>query len=123
MSRMTKQKRLMHDEIASFSAFFDASELHARLASKGLSLATIYRFLNALEEEGSIHSFVCENKKIYSLHQTNHAHFHCEKCGKVKHVSIANVDFLNTLVEDDVCHFQIELTGTCAHCKRISLKR
>src|SRR3989344_7961913 len=84
--RMTNQKKILNDEVKRFNSFFDAPTLHKKLRSKNIGLATIYRFLNALEQEGSIHSFTCENRKIYSTDKTSHAHFRCERCGKSKHI-------------------------------------
>ena len=120
MERMTKQKKLLHDEINKLSSFFDAYQLHAQIIKKDkrLGLATIYRFLNALENNGEIHSFICDNKKIYSNNKKSHAHFTCEQCGILKHIHIKNADFLNEFVEDEICHFQIELAGICSKCKK-----
>ena len=123
MRRMTNQKKMMHGEIKKFSMFFDAYGLHERVSKKNskLGLATIYRFLNSMESTGEIHSFVCGKTKIYSNSETSHAHFKCESCGKVRHLKIKNVDFLKEFLEDEVCHFQIELAGVCAKCRKKSL--
>ncbi len=119
MRRLTSQKKLIADEISKLNSFFDAYELHKFVEKRDrkIGLATIYRFLNSLETEGSIHSFVCDNKKIYSNSKTSHTHFRCEKCNKLEHIKVKNVDFLD-LVEYDICHFQIELVGVCKGCKR-----
>lgn len=124
MQRMTRQKKLLFETAQTFSSFFDAYELHAKTMKldKRIGLATIYRFLTTMENDGEIHSFMCGNKKIYSNNKKSHAHFRCEKCGKVKHIDIKNVDFLNES-RDEVCHFQIELSGLCAACKVDSTKR
>ena len=120
MPRMTNQKKILYEEIKKFSSFFDAYRLHSRIIKKDqrIGLATIYRFLNTLESDGNIHSFMCDNKKIYSNDKTSHAHFKCEKCGKLKHMKIKNADFLSESIDDDICHFQIELTGICSECKK-----
>ena len=119
MRRMTNQKKLLFAELKLCSAFFDAYKFHARVAkkNKGIGLATIYRFLNTLEADGEIHSFSCDNKKIYSHGSKSHAHFKCEKCGSIKHLKIRNVDFLKEFIADEICHFQIELTGMCEPCR------
>lgn len=119
MRRMTKQKRILYEEIKQFSSFFNAYELHARVVKKdqSIGLATVYRFLNTLESDGGIHSFMCDKKKIYSNNKRSHTHFKCEKCGNIKHIQIKNVDFLHQLVNAEICHFHIELSGTCSKCK------
>lgn len=119
MARMTKQKNLLHTEVKASRSFFDAYKLHSNVQRKDkkIGIATVYRFLNNLEAKGEVHSFICDNKKVYSNNKTSHAEFKCEECGKLKHVKIDNVDFLNKLTDDYVCHFQIELTGLCSSCK------
>ena len=119
MKRMTWQKRLLSEAVKSFSSFFDAYELYEKIAKKekGIGLATIYRFLNALEQEGEVHSFLCGTKRVYSNNKKSHAHFRCEKCGNLKHIKIKNVDFLNESLHDEICHFQIELSGICSGCR------
>ena len=114
-----KRKRIIQGEIRGFSAFFDACELHSKVIKKDkrIGLATIYRFLKSEEKTGTLHSFLCKNKKIYSIHTTNHAHFTCEKCQTTKHLKIKNIDFIKGILDDDICHFQIELTGLCSTCK------
>src|SRR3989344_4068314 len=117
MRRLTNQKKSISEEITKLNSFFDAQMLYEiiKKKDKNIGLATIYRFLNSLEKDGNIHSFVCDNKKIYSNKKTNHAHFRCEKCNKLEHIKVKNVDFLD-LVEYDICHFQIELVGVCKGC-------
>ncbi|MBS3136600.1 transcriptional repressor [Candidatus Woesearchaeota archaeon] len=123
MGRQTSQKKILIDGIMQFNSFFDAYMLHKSISGKSrLSLATTYRFLNSMESEGRIHSYVCNSKKIYSLHEKSHSHFKCEKCGKVKHIKIKNLDFLAGILDDEICHFQIELSGKCSDCKGQDLK-
>lgn len=116
MQRMTKQKRVLHEAIQQMDGFFNAQELHSNVKTKRIGLATVYRFLADLDAKSQIHAFICENKKIYSVSKKSHAHFTCERCGDVKHIKIQNVDFLQE-AKDDVCHFQLELSGVCSECK------
>jgi len=113
MPRITKQKIALYNQIKQLTSFFNAYELQKNTK---LGLATIYRFLNDAEKNGEIHSFVCNNKKIYSNNKTSHTHFTCEKCNKTKHITIKNVDFLKE-INDDVCHFQIDAVGICEECR------
>src|SRR3989338_8942667 len=108
MRRTTMQKKILSKEIRGLSSFFNAYELSARIVKKNkrIGLATIYRFLNTLEKDGSIHSFLCGSKKIYSNNKKSHAHFKCERCGKIKHVTIRNIDFLLGTLGYEISHFQ-----------------
>ena len=119
MARMTKQKQVMHDELAKFSSFFDAYELHEKVAKKNskIGIATVYRFLNNLEDSGGVHSYLCDNKRIYSFGKKSHIHFTCENCNAKKHIDLKNVDFLKEVVDERICHFQIDLSGLCKNCR------
>jgi len=116
---MTSQKKILLQEIKKIPSFFDAYEFHNRISkiNSKIGLATIYRFLNRLEADGEIHSFICDNKNIYSNSKKSHAHFRCEKCGQIKHIQVKKVDFLNESLKGEICHFQIELCGLCQECK------
>ncbi len=109
----------MHGELQKMTTFFDAYEFHSRISGKDLHLgiATVYRFLNDIEKKGEIHSYLCENRKIYSLNKNNHIHFTCEECGGKKHLPLKNVHFLKEIVTGEICHFQIDIKGICRECK------
>ncbi len=118
MKRMTKQKKILHNALNSFKSFFNVEDLHAKIEPYNLGIATVYRFLKNLEENQEIHSYICNNRKIYSLHKQSHIHFTCEKCNQKKHLDVKNVDFLHHITEDEVCHFQIDVHGVCGKCKK-----
>ncbi|MBI2667124.1 transcriptional repressor [Candidatus Woesearchaeota archaeon] len=114
MARQTKQKQILTDALKKLDLFFDAFELHQRVAKSRIGIATVYRFLKQLEEKEEIHAFLCNDQKIYSLNKKNHAHFTCEICGKIEHLNIKKVDFLR--VSGKACHFQLDVKGKCNGC-------
>ena len=118
MKRSTQQKQLIMQEITNFNSFFNAEELYHEAAKKNpkIGLATIYRLLNDLTKNGEIHSFQCNRKTLYSSSKMNHCHFTCENCGERIHIDIKKLDFMDALVEGEVCHFQIDVTGVCKRC-------
>ncbi len=113
---MTKQKHVLYDAIKSFTTFFDAAQFHKKVETKNIGIATIYRFLNNLEARGEIHSYICNNRKIYSIGVRNHTHFTCKQCGKTIHINIKNIDFIKNVALGEVCHFQLDITGVCKKC-------
>ena len=115
MARLTKQKKLLMEQINKADHFFTAEELYFEIKKK-VGIAAIYRFLNNLEKSKEIHSYSCNNKKIYSLDKLNHAHFICDNCGSIKHLNLNKADFLQELVKGKVCHFQLDITGICENC-------
>jgi len=115
MARLTKQKQLLASKVKAFSSFFTAEELYAQL-NKIVGIATIYRFLGSLEKSGDIHSYLCQNRKIYSLNKLNHVHFICEKCRNIEHLKLNRIDFIKEAIKGQVCHFQLDITGICENC-------
>ena len=119
-SRQTHQKEIINEEIKKFSSFFTADELleKANKKDKKIGIATIYRFLKEAVNSGTLHSYTCERKTIYSLGKKSHCHFICEKCGKIEHIEIKNIDFIKKQISGSVCHFQIDVTGICEKCEK-----
>jgi len=117
--RKTNQKKLIEEEIKSLHSFFDAEKLYMRVSKKNkkIGIATVYRFLKKLTEEGKIHSYSCNRKIIYSTNVRSHCHFICENCGNIKHINLKKLDFLQKEVKGDICHFQIDITGVCEKCQ------
>ena len=88
-----------------------------------MNKTTVYRILERLENEGTIHSFTGTNglKWYAKCHECNadkhndiHPHFECKDCGKVEclevNISIPKIDNRNIQSAD------ILLTGQCADC-------
>ncbi len=120
MNRKTNQKKLIEKEIKNFQSFFDAEKLYKKVSerNKKIGVATVYRFLKKLTEEGRIHSYSCKRKMVYSSDIKSHSHFICEKCGEIEHIKLKKLDFMQNEIKGDICHFQIDITGVCENCKK-----
>jgi Fe2+ or Zn2+ uptake regulation protein len=81
-----------------------------------IGIATVYRFLKDLRKKKELHSYVCERRMIYSRDKNNHCHFICQKCETVTHFNIDKIDFLQTKIKGEICHFQIDVHGVCDRC-------
>jgi len=116
--RMTKQKKILQQELEKLTSFFDTEELYHKAAKldSTIGIATVYRFLKNCAEKGDVHSYLCKRKTIYSTNKKNHCHFTCENCGDVKHINIKNIDFVQ--LKEKICHFQVDMTGICDKCAR-----
>ena len=88
-----------------------------------MNKTTVYRILERLEQEGTIHSFTGSNGlKWYAKcssctkhhHDDTHPHFQCRDCGKVEclDVSIKIPSIQNHSIEST----DVLLTGQCAEC-------
>ena len=117
-SRNTKQKELVEYEINKLKSFFTAEELFEKVKKKDsrIGLATVYRILKKLRDNHELHSYLCERKTIYSKEEKCHSHFICQKCNKIIHFDIDNINFLKKKIKGNICHFQIDVSGVCEKC-------
>lgn len=117
--RETRQKKAIEQLINNTHSFFTAEDIHRKLLKENpkLGIATVYRFLKDLQKERAIHSFTCERKNLHSKKGKSHCHFVCELCGLRRHIEIDKVDFLKKNIDEEICHFQIEVSGICKNCK------
>jgi Fur family ferric uptake transcriptional regulator len=87
--RMTAQRRLIIEILESSREHLDAEALHlrAREQDDSVSLATVYRTLNMLEEAGLVQqrylSREHERKTYEPLHVDEEYHFTCRICRRV----------------------------------------
>ncbi len=121
ISRNTKQKELIKNELKSFKSFFAAEDLYKKVKNKDekIGIATVYRMLNELSKGEKLHSYLCGNKTVYSTGSRNHFHFICEKCSKVSHIEVKNIDFIKKKIKRNICHMQIDIYGVCDNCAKI----
>jgi Fe2+ or Zn2+ uptake regulation protein len=82
-----------------------------------ISLATIYKNINALKEENVISEICLHQKPKFEISKEPHAHFICKKCGKVEDISFSEI--MNEEVEKRYPNSQKELYiyGICKDCK------
>lgn len=113
LTRNTRQKTIIENEIKSIKTFFSSEELleKTRKKDKTIGIATIYRNLKELKNNGSIYSYKCSGKTIYSNNKNSHCHFECINTGKIIHFEIENIDFLKNKIPGDIASFQLEIKG------------
>jgi len=88
-----------------------------------LSLATVYKNLNLMCEKDFVSEVKIPNQKsVYELTKTEHAHIVCVKCGTILDL-ILNTDDLvtniKTTTDYDILSSVIVLNGICPRCKDI----
>ncbi|PIN75375.1 hypothetical protein COV18_04265 [Candidatus Woesearchaeota archaeon CG10_big_fil_rev_8_21_14_0_10_37_12] len=120
ISRQTKQKQIISEELHKFQDFFTAEELYLSIRKKQptIGIATIYRFLKGLVKQKQLHTYTCERRTIYSKQHTEHSHFICQRCQGVQHFTVKDISFLKPNQYGKLCHFQIELHGICKECAK-----
>ena len=86
---MTRQRRLIVEELARTRSHPTAEELHTRLRHRipRLSLGTVYRNLELLVTAGSIGRLSDGKGRMhFDARPESHAHVRCEVCGRIEDV-------------------------------------
>jgi Fur family ferric uptake transcriptional regulator len=110
--------------LQSSSDFVSAQQLHARMAAAGerVGLATVYRALQAMAEEGDLDVVrTPDGESTYRrCSPTHHHHLTCRECGRTVEIDASDTERWVRRVSEshgfrDVEHV-IELFGRCADC-------
>lgn len=104
-----------------------AQALHARLARRAGApgLATVYRTLQALAQEGLARTFPAgEGELAYKRCEPgHHHHLICERCGSVVEIPACEVEGWASSVAHRrgfaVTAHQADIYGVCAACRRV----
>lgn len=71
-------------------------ELYAEIKKEypSISLATVYKNLNTLQEQGLVVEVNIANKKTcYDIYEQEHIHVVCDQCGGIEDMSFEEVEF------------------------------
>lgn len=88
-----------------------------------ISLATVYKNLNTLQEQGLVVEInVANQKTCYDIYEERHIHIICSKCGNIEDMSFqdANLDEYQEKLEKKMGNI-IDHLAVCAHvstCKK-----
>jgi Fur family ferric uptake transcriptional regulator len=124
-ARGTRQAQALAAALAGLPGFCSAQEIHAELRRKGehVGLATVYRHLQALSEQGSVDAIRdASGELLYRQCGTtvHHHHLTCRNCGRSVEVEGRAVEQWAERVAaeagfTDVGH-TVELFGLCPEC-------
>lgn len=124
---MTRRKTQLRDSIYELINHSDghmtADQVHALLRADGVSIgiATVYRNLNVLFEDGKINRVKHPDYGfIYDKNLHPHNHFICSQCGKVidvdVDVSVSDIESINKALEGKVLSHTVFFEGLCKDC-------
>jgi Fur family ferric uptake transcriptional regulator len=122
MGRRTEQRDAIVEALRASDRAVTAQELHGQLA--GVGLATVYRNLQRLADEGDADTLRRENGEIAFLlcGAGHHHHLTCRVCGRVEQVRDCRLDDWARDVATGHGFSQVEhhaeLVGVCAACSR-----
>ena len=121
----SKQRNLILNTLRENSTHPTAENIYTLLkeANPKLSLATVYRNLNQLAQQGILRQIKGLDDSIHFDHQLHpHYHFLCQCCGKVYDVPESVAPCIDKSVEDvlnaTVIHHEMSFIGVCSDCKK-----
>lgn len=123
MERNTRQRSAIRDAIALAQRPLLPQEVleHAQREAPGLGIATVYRNIKALVDEGALHPVHLpgENVRYELVGQHHHHHFQCKLCDRVFDVHACPGD-LSRLAPPGftVDDHDLTLYGRCNECAR-----
>ncbi|MGN6445039.1 Fur family transcriptional regulator [Amnibacterium sp.] len=124
MKRRTWQRAAVQDALAGRDDFVSAQALHSQLRADGspIGLATVYRALADLAEEGEADSLQAEGESLYRacVSPGHHHHLICRTCGRTVEIEADDIEAWAAGVAaangfTDPQHV-VDVFGTCAAC-------
>lgn len=127
MKRQTKQRDEVREALASVDGFVSAQELHQQLRDAGSSigLATVYRTLTALVDQGEADPLTHSGETVYRACQPgHHHHLVCRGCGLAIEISAKPVEAWARSVAADHGFASpdhiVDVFGLCPECQKTS---
>lgn len=127
MKRNTWQRDAVRSALADNENFVSAQALHAALREEGSSigLATVYRALTDLAEEGEADSLQQEGEALYRACTPGNHHHHliCRKCGLTVEIEATAVeDWARQVAKHHGftrAEHVVDVFGLCEQCSRL----
>ncbi len=125
--RMTRQRRVILEELRKLNNHPSADELYERVRAylPRISLGTVYRNLEILTELGEIQTLeLSGSMKRFDGVAKKHYHIRCVQCGRVDDAPIAPLN----QIEDElygatvftITGHRLEFTGLCPKCSKLA---
>ena len=121
--KVTPQRVAIVEELFK-NGHMNIDDLYKKLLSKfpSVSLATIYKNINAMVEKVFLSEVKIPNSKsVYELVKTEHAHLVCSCCGNIEDIMLdpsSIISEVSTLSSFKIDSTNIVLSGICPKCKK-----
>lgn len=121
MSRRTEQRQAILEALRASDRPVSAQELHGELG--GVGLATVYRNLQRLADDGTADTLRRDNGELAFLicDDGHHHHLTCRVCGRVEQIHDCRLDDWAAAVAREHGYAEVEhraeLVGLCARCR------
>jgi Fur family transcriptional regulator, ferric uptake regulator len=125
--RITKQRRVIIEQVASRHEHFDADQLLLDLRNNpeagDVGRATVYRTLEQMVDAGLLHKMVLGGRAVYEhdYGYPQHDHLHCQDCNKLIEFSSDELIRIRDAVAREhqfrVTGHRLIVSGICAGCR------
>lgn len=121
--KVTPQRVAIVEELY-INGHMNIDDLYKKLLAKfpSISLATIYKNINAMIEKVFLSEVKIPNSKsVYELVKEEHAHLVCSSCGHLEDVSVNSSNIIteaSTISNFKIDSANIVLTGLCPKCSK-----
>jgi Fur family transcriptional regulator, ferric uptake regulator len=125
--RITQQRRILVEQIASRHEHFDADQLLLDLAQKPagrkVSRPTVYRTLSEMVDAGLLRKMLLGSRAVYEhdYGYPQHDHLHCTQCNKLIEFSSEEILQLREAVAREhqfrVTGHRFIVSGICSDCR------
>ena len=126
--RVTKQRRMIVEQVFSHHDHFDADELmdHLREAieRREVSRPTVYRTLSELTEAGLVRKMTLAGRSVYEhdYGYPRHDHLHCQVCNTLIEFQCEDLDRISQIVAREhnfeISSHRMFVTGICVNCRK-----
>ena len=129
LPRMTKQRKAIFSALQRDSTHPTAEEIYQRVKRRlpHISLATVYRNLKLLTQEGLVREIVTpDGPTRYDCRTEAHYHFCCDRCGRVWDLQLPVQTGLNSELTRQGYHVRFHemvFYGLCRACQLIASNR
>lgn len=120
----SKHKEVIYKALETNNIHPTAERIHDFLKSGNynVGIATVYRNLNQMADEGKILRIEGLDKSVHYDHNTiEHHHFICDGCTRVFDVDVSIAPDINKQTEKmtgfSIRHYEIVFQGICRECK------
>jgi Fe2+ or Zn2+ uptake regulation protein len=122
--RQTYQKIKIYEYLKSVKTHPKAEEIYNHLIKEipTITLATVYRNLHSLTDEGKIIKLEINKEYRFDADLENHIHFICNNCDCIIDLHIDKInDYIKKQILNynfDINNINVILRGTCNKCKK-----
>lgn len=117
--RNTKQRDVIRNALSGRRDHPTAEQVHEAVVAvmPDMSLATVYRNLGLLADEGEIKRVISPGSPDrFDPDTSDHSHFYCIKCGAVLDFAEGDLPQSDIKTEHRILERQIIYKGYCRHC-------